>query len=74
MGFDVAEGAIKAVIGPNGAGKTTLFNLVFGSIVPDKGSVNFAGTRLAAGRPHRQVAAGVLPSGTICEISKCFEL
>jgi len=59
VGFNVAEGAIKAVIGPNGAGKTTLFNLVFGSIVPDKGSVEFAGARLSPGRPHRHVAAGM---------------
>jgi branched-chain amino acid transport system ATP-binding protein len=59
VGFEVAENAIKAVIGPNGAGKSTLFNLVFGSIVPDKGSVAFAGTTLHAGRPHRSVAAGM---------------
>jgi branched-chain amino acid transport system ATP-binding protein len=59
VGFDVAEGAIKAVIGPNGAGKTTLFNLVFGSIVPDEGSVDFKGARLVSGHPHRQVAAGM---------------
>ena len=59
VGFAVKGGAIKAVIGPNGAGKTTLFNLVFGSIEPDQGSVDFAGARLAAGRSHRQVAAGM---------------
>ena len=59
VGFEVAEGAIKAVIGPNGAGKTTLFNLVFGSIVPDQGSVDFAGMRVVAGRPHRSAAAGM---------------
>jgi len=59
VSFDVGDGAIKAVIGPNGAGKTTLFNLVFGSTVPDKGSVDFAGARLAVGRPHRSVSAGM---------------
>jgi branched-chain amino acid transport system ATP-binding protein len=59
VGFNVGDGAIKAVIGPNGAGKTTLFNLVFGSTVPDKGSVEFAGSRLASGRPHRSVSAGM---------------
>ena len=59
VGFAVATGTIKAVIGPNGAGKSTLFNLVFGAIVPDQGSVEFAGTRLAAGRPHRSVSAGM---------------
>ena len=59
VGFAVKGGAIKAVIGPNGAGKTTLFNLVFGAIVPDQGSVEFAGARLPAGRPHRSVSAGM---------------
>ena len=59
VGFEVAGGAIKAVIGPNGAGKTTLFNLIFGSSIPDGGSVTFAGVRLAPGHPHKQVAAGM---------------
>ena len=59
VGFEVAEGSIKAVIGPNGAGKTTLFNLIFGSATPDGGSVIFAGARLTAGCPHHQVAAGM---------------
>jgi branched-chain amino acid transport system ATP-binding protein len=59
VGFEVAGGTIKAIIGPNGAGKTTLFNLIFGSMLPDGGSVTFAGARLAAGRPHRKVAAGM---------------
>jgi branched-chain amino acid transport system ATP-binding protein len=59
VGFAVAEGAIKAVIGPNGAGKSTLFNLVFGSLSPDKGQVSFAGAKLCEGQPHRRVAAGM---------------
>jgi branched-chain amino acid transport system ATP-binding protein len=59
VGFEVAPGAIKAVIGPNGAGKTTLFNLIFGSIVPDAGQVSFGDQRLAHGRAHRHVAAGM---------------
>ena len=59
IGFEVAEGCIKAIIGPNGAGKTTLFNLIFGSSVPDGGRVTFAGGRLTTGRPHKQVAAGM---------------
>jgi branched-chain amino acid transport system ATP-binding protein len=59
VGFEVAAGAIKAVIGPNGAGKTTLFNLIFGSSLPDRGSVTFAGAPLPSGRPHRSVALGL---------------
>jgi len=59
VGFDVAAGSIKAIIGPNGAGKTTLFNLIFGSSIPDGGSVTFAGATLAPGRPHKKVALGM---------------
>jgi branched-chain amino acid transport system ATP-binding protein len=43
VSFEVAEGEIFAVIGPNGAGKTTLFNMIAGALVPDGGSINFAG-------------------------------
>jgi len=43
VSFAVPEGGIFAVIGPNGAGKTTLFNLIAGAMVPDEGSIVFAG-------------------------------
>ena len=36
--FDLPAGGIIGVIGANGAGKTTLFNMITGSIQPDKGS------------------------------------
>jgi branched-chain amino acid transport system ATP-binding protein len=44
--FEVTQGSIFAVIGPNGAGKTTLFNIIAGVLVPDQGSVTFAGQRV----------------------------
>jgi branched-chain amino acid transport system ATP-binding protein len=59
VGFDVRSGSIKAVIGPNGAGKTTLFNLIFGSSIPDKGTVTFAGQKMAGGGPRRRVTTGM---------------
>jgi branched-chain amino acid transport system ATP-binding protein len=40
------QGSIFAVIGPNGAGKTTLFNIIAGVLVPDQGSITFAGERV----------------------------
>ena len=39
----VPRGAIFAVIGANGAGKTTLFSMIAGALVPDGGSISFAG-------------------------------
>ena len=44
--FQVMQGSIFAVIGPNGAGKTTLFNIIAGVLVPDQGSITFAGERV----------------------------
>jgi branched-chain amino acid transport system ATP-binding protein len=49
--FEVREGETHAVIGPNGAGKTTFISQLAGNLLPDSGSVRFAGndiTRLAA--------------------------
>ncbi len=49
--FEVREGETHAVIGPNGAGTTTFISQLAGNLLPDSGSVHFAGsdvTRLPA--------------------------
>jgi branched-chain amino acid transport system ATP-binding protein len=54
--FEVREGETHAVIGPNGAGKTTFISQLAGNLVPDSGSVRFAGndiTRLPAPKRAR---------------------
>lgn len=48
LSFDVAAGSIKALIGPNGAGKTTIFNLISGSLHPDRGEIVFGGEEIQA--------------------------
>ena len=55
--FDVTEGETHAVIGPNGAGKTTFISQLAGNLLPDAGSVRFAGediTRLPAPKRARK--------------------
>ncbi len=43
VNLNVAENSVHAIIGPNGAGKSTLLNCLVGKLIPDTGSVMFAG-------------------------------
>jgi len=57
--FTVPEGSITALIGPNGSGKTTVFNLISGTMTPDKGEILLNGERIDTlpswSRAHRGV-------------------
>jgi branched-chain amino acid transport system ATP-binding protein len=57
--FEVPEHGIVALIGPNGAGKTTLFNVIAGSLAPDRGEVRWGGKRISGLRPDQICAAGI---------------
>jgi branched-chain amino acid transport system ATP-binding protein len=59
VSFTVPCGAIKAVIGPNGAGKTTLFNLIAGTIPPQRGEVLLGGRAITGRRPHVIASRGI---------------
>jgi branched-chain amino acid transport system ATP-binding protein len=59
VGFSVRKGCIKAVIGPNGAGKTTLFNMVSGFLLPDSGSISFAGSPVHGRSPFEIARLGM---------------
>src|SRR5690606_24160618 len=43
VNLKVEENTVHAIIGPNGAGKSTLLNCLVGRLIPDTGSVTFAG-------------------------------
>ncbi len=65
VSFDVPEGELFAVIGPNGAGKTTLFTMIAGAMIPDAGTISFAGAVLNG-----------LTADTVCRrgIARTFQL
>ena len=49
INLKVKEGTTHAIIGPNGAGKSTLLNTCIAKLVPDSGSIMFAGQDLTDG-------------------------
>lgn len=50
--FTVDEGTVHSIIGPNGAGKSTFLNQIIGSLLPDEGSIRFAGQSLLGIKPY----------------------
>ncbi|KZP00844.1 P-loop containing nucleoside triphosphate hydrolase protein [Calocera viscosa TUFC12733] len=50
-----------ALLGPNGAGKTTTFNMIRGSIRPDRGNVFISGHSILSQRNYARVSLGVCP-------------
>jgi branched-chain amino acid transport system ATP-binding protein len=55
----VGEGEIVGLVGPNGAGKTTLFNVLSGTVRPQRGTLTFDGADLARLRPHVRARRGI---------------
>lgn len=57
--FSLAKGEFLALIGPNGAGKSTCFNMLFGVLPPDSGTVRLEGRNLVGLRPRQIWRLGV---------------
>ena len=66
--FSVQAGEIHALIGPNGAGKTTFIHHVSGALLPDSGSVHFAGRDVTRLSMHQRVCAGMARSYQITNV------
>ena len=60
--MSVRAGEALGVIGPNGAGKTTMFNLVTGTLAPDKGTIRLGGRDVTGWSAARRCRAGVARS------------
>lgn len=59
VNLNVAEGSVHAIIGPNGAGKSTLLNVLVGKLIPDTGSVMFAGQSVLGRKPFEINQMGI---------------
>ncbi|MGV0853501.1 branched-chain amino acid ABC transporter ATP-binding protein/permease [Mycolicibacterium phlei] len=57
--FTVPEGSITALIGPNGSGKTTVFNLISGTMLPDKGEILLGGEHIEKSSPWSRAHHGL---------------
>jgi branched-chain amino acid transport system ATP-binding protein len=57
--LSVAENSVHAIIGPNGAGKSTLLNVLVGKLIPDTGSVTFAGQSVLGRHPYEINQMGI---------------
>jgi branched-chain amino acid transport system permease protein len=67
--FTVPEGSITALIGPNGSGKTTVFNLISGTMTPDKGEILLGGERIDNISPWSRAHRGL---GRTFQITRLF--
>jgi branched-chain amino acid transport system ATP-binding protein len=61
----IAPAAIVGVLGRNGMGKTTLVRSIMGLVHPNSGTIEFAGSPIAAVPTHRIARAGIalVPEG-----------
>lgn len=68
VNLTVEAGEVHALIGPNGAGKTTFIHHLSGALVPDAGSIHFAGQDVTRLSMHERVAAGMARSYQITNV------
>ena len=57
--LSVEPGQIHGLIGPNGSGKSTLMTCIAGALVPDAGTVRFAGHDITRAVPAARARAGL---------------
>ena len=67
-GFEIDAPGIYGLIGPNGAGKTTLFDILSGSVPPDRGQVLLDGRDVTGFAAHRMARLGMARTFQECRI------
>jgi len=68
VSLDVRAGEIHALIGPNGAGKTTLIHQIAGTLQPDSGEIDIAGTDMSRAPAEARSRAGLARTFQITSI------
>ena len=68
LSLDVARGELHAIIGPNGAGKTTLISQLTGQLLPNSGTIRFAGRDITGLPAYRRSALGLARSFQITSL------
>ena len=59
VSLTVMPGETHAVLGENGAGKSTLMKIIYGSVKPDEGTVQFNGRAVHIKNPQEARALGI---------------
>jgi branched-chain amino acid transport system ATP-binding protein len=72
LSLDVAKGELHAIIGPNGAGKTTLISQLTGQLLPNSGTIHFAGEDITRLPAWRRSALGLARSFQITSLLPDF--
>ncbi len=72
LSLSIEPGELHAVIGPNGAGKTTLINQISGLLLPDSGSIRFAGRDITTMPAHARAKLGLARSFQVTSVLSGF--
>ncbi len=70
--LSVPQGELHAIIGPNGAGKTTLIGQLTGEIIPNSGSIMFAGQDITTLPTYERSMMGLARSFQITSLFQDF--
>jgi ABC-type branched-subunit amino acid transport system permease subunit len=57
--LELHRGSLVGLVGPNGSGKSTFLNMLSGFVMPDSGSIELNGNKIANWPVHRIAKAGV---------------
>jgi branched-chain amino acid transport system ATP-binding protein len=60
LSFSLDHGGCLGLIGPNGAGKSSVFNLLAGTVAPDRGRIRFEGRDVQALAPQLRARLGIV--------------